>query len=159
MDIDLLVKSFSYDEETGLLIRKSTGAVVGTICVKRSGHNQLRAHFNGKAYLVHRMIWAIVHGYNPEKGIDHIDGNPLNNKISNLRLADQDVNNKNKRVYANSKSGISGVSYRERDNIWIARVQCNKKMINIGSFSNLFDAAAARISALNQLGFSKRHGR
>ena len=159
MNIELLTNSFLYDGATGVLTRKSTGMIVGTVCVKRSGHKQLRVHFNGKAYLVHRLIWAIVYGVNPESGIDHIDGNPLNNKISNLRLANQDVNNKNKRVYANSKSGISGVSYRERDNTWIARVQHNKKMINIGSFNNLLDAAAARISALNQLGFSKRHGR
>ena len=159
MDIDFLRNSFEYDETAGQLIRKSTGNAVGTVCLKRSGHKQLRVWFNGKYHLAHRLIWAIVHGSPPKDGVDHIDGDPLNNKISNLRLASQAVNNKNKRAYVNSKSGISGVSYRKRDNVWIARVQHNNKLMHIGSFNNLFDAAAARQSALNKLGFSSRHGR
>lgn len=59
-----------------------------------------------------RIAWAIYYGEWPEreKHIDHIDGNPENNRIENLRLVTQKENNKNRKLHRNNKTGLHGVS-------------------------------------------------
>jgi len=60
--------------------------------------------------------------------IDHIDGNPGNNKIENLRLATNAENQRNRQgANADSKSGIRGVSPQKGG--WQARVQVNGREI------------------------------
>lgn len=60
----------------------------------------------------HRVVWFLCHGEDPgEFVIDHIDGNPSNNKISNLRKVTLQQNSRNRKPSTNSKLGILGVSY------------------------------------------------
>ncbi len=64
-------------------------------------------------YLLHRIVWVMVHGYvDPENDIDHIDGNGLNNKIENLRECSKSINNRNAKKRIDNKSGTSGISYQ-----------------------------------------------
>lgn len=66
--------------------------------------------FKGKMYQVHRIIWVLTYGsIDPELVIDHLDGDPFNNKIENLSLKSQEGNTRNKRQYDNNKTGITGV--------------------------------------------------
>lgn len=60
----------------------------------------------------HRVIWEIFNGYidDASKEIDHIDGDPLNNRIENLRLVSRSVNRRNARRNSRNTSGIAGVS-------------------------------------------------
>lgn len=59
--------------------------------------------FRGKRYLVHRVVYALVHGECPcEMQINHIDGNKLNNNIENLELVTASEN----AIHAN-KTGLS----------------------------------------------------
>lgn len=66
---------------------------------------------DSKAYRAHRLAWAYVYGYWPEKEIDHVNLDPRDNRISNLREADRAQNECNKRVRADNKLGIKGVHY------------------------------------------------
>ena len=50
---------------------------------------------DGVNFRAHRVIWAIVHDSWPEGEIDHIDGNPSNNRIENLRLASRTEQSRN----------------------------------------------------------------
>lgn len=70
--------------------------------------------FRGKRYKVHRVIWYLFHG-EIDKGlvIDHIDGNPSNNKIENLRLVKNVVNSRNRAKNRNNSTGYTGVTYHE----------------------------------------------
>ena len=71
--------------------------------------------FQGKHHLIHRVIWIIVYGsIDPELVIDHLDGDPFNNKVSNLSLKTAVNNARNKRKYSNNISGITGIMLRER---------------------------------------------
>ena len=64
-----------------------------------------------KSILLHRYIYELKYGKIPEGFfIDHIDRNPLNNQISNLRLVTPTENRYNKSKYKNNKSGYIGVS-------------------------------------------------
>ena len=70
-----------------------------------------RVGINGKMYLVHRVIYEMLHGKIPDdKQVDHIDGDPSNNSPSNLRLVSRTENQRNMKKDKRNKSGIAGVS-------------------------------------------------
>lgn len=69
---------------------------------------------NYNKYPVHRVVMKL-HGLTSEDTCDHIDNNPLNNKIENLRFVSQRENNRNKKCHngiprKNNISGVTGVS-------------------------------------------------
>lgn len=67
-----------------------------------------------KSYRVHRVIWILANGViDACKVIDHVDGNPWNNEISNLRLVTTYENLRNKSILLRNKSGHTGVYYSD----------------------------------------------
>ena len=69
-----------------------------------------KVDFKSKCYYIHRIIWVLAYGHiSPDLVIDHLDGNPLNNKTENLSLKSQKDNTRNKCIRNNSKTGITGV--------------------------------------------------
>jgi hypothetical protein len=91
-----------------------------------------------KSMLVHRIIFLYHHGYLPEF-IDHKDGNPLNNKIENLREATRTENNQNCKTRKDSSTGIKGV-YPHRQK-YIAHLRINGKLTYLGVFDTVDEAA------------------
>ena len=77
---------------------------------------------------------------------DHIDGDPTNNRLSNLRIVSSADNMLNKKQYSNSKY-FRGVTYFKRDNVFVARIQVKGKPIFLGRFPDLDSAIEARIKA------------
>ncbi len=75
--------------------------------------------------------------------IDHINGNPLDNRKCNLRVVTHAQNMYNKGVYKNSKSGTKGVSWSKDHNKWVAKIEINKKSKFLGYFSDLHVAKEA----------------
>ena len=66
--------------------------------------------FKKKEYKAHRIIWTFLNGEIPEGIIvDHIDGNPFNNSIDNLKIKTQPDNRLNSRKHSNNTSGETGV--------------------------------------------------
>lgn len=86
---------------------------------------------------------------NDGKVIDHIDGNPLNNRKSNLRICTQLDNMHNKSFMSLNKSGVIGVSRdkRRKNKCWVAEIRCNDKKYHLGTYINLSEAAYARYIA------------
>jgi hypothetical protein len=85
-----------------------------------------------KNLLVHRIIFALHHGYLPEL-IDHIDRNPYNNRIENLRPATNAVNALNRKLDSRNKSGITGVRrYRQK---WRAQINIDGKLVHLGTYN------------------------
>lgn len=96
--------------------------------------------------MAHRLIWIFVHGSILREGeIDHKDGNPLNNRITNLRLTDNFGNGRNRRVSRTKVSSqFKGVYPSVQfPGTWVATISTNRKHKYIGRFNSEEDAAKA----------------
>ena len=123
-----IINIFEYKD--GELIRRKNGNVMRST----SKEGYYRARINNKNYLVHRLIFMMHHGYLP-KIVDHINGNTTDNRIENLRAANDNQNVWNRRLNSNSLSKIKGI--RLQHGKWSARIQANKKSIYLGLFNDL----------------------
>jgi hypothetical protein len=95
---------------------------------------------------VHRIIFLMHNGFLPGF-VDHIDGNPSNNQISNLRSATHSQNLQNMKTPSHNTSGQKGVSFHATNGKWTAHIKINGKLKHLGSFSDFLDATKARKSA------------
>ena len=118
-----------------------------------------RTNVSGTHYRMHRLIWMHVYGEFPENEIDHIDGNPLNNRIENLRDVRHLINMQNQKLRGSNSSGITGVYWRRDNKKWHVRIKIDYKYIHLCYADNLLDAACARKSAEIEHGFHENHGR
>ena len=126
IDIDFMNQLFDYKDgdlfwKVDRRSRKVKGQKVGSLL---NGYRAVR--INKKTYLNHRIIFAMHHGYCPEC-IDHIDRNPLNNKIENLRVATFSQNIVNSTVHINNKCGSKNVYFNKQKNKWRAQVKFDGK--------------------------------
>lgn len=108
--------------------------------------------------LAHRVIWVLVHGEWPADQIDHINGNPSDNRISNLRVVDDLENRRNQKMNSRNTSGVPGVS-RCKDSRWEAHIGVKGQKVHLGHFSSFDAACKARIAAERKYGFHENHGR
>jgi hypothetical protein len=101
------------------------------------GHAQMGAH---------RLAWIYMYG--PTIGgaeIDHIDGNPANNAIANLRLATSRQQKQNKRAQSNNRSGLKGAYYHacHKGKKWRSQIKVGDVLIFLGYFHTAEEAHAA----------------
>ncbi|MFK5284031.1 HNH endonuclease, partial [Lacticaseibacillus paracasei] len=75
-----------------------------------------------------------MNGVWPEKGIDHKNLNPKDNRFENLREADQSMNMANSGARRNNKSGFKGVHKHQRG--WRAMIYVQRKKIDLGVFAS-----------------------
>ena len=72
---------------------------------------------NGYRYLAHRLVWTYVYGDYPngeQPYVDHINGNPSDNRITNLKVSSHASNMRNMKMNTRNTSGIVGVRYVEK---------------------------------------------
>lgn len=150
---EILNRVFSYDEEVGELywiaprMKKQKDVPAG--CLHNQGY--IAVSFEGQSYLAHRIIWAMVYGEIPPE-IDHINGNRMDNRLSNLMAVNRSGNQHNVSVRKDSSSGVAGVNFCKIHQKWKARIQVNGVRKSLGYFDSLEEAAAARASAKSELG-------
>jgi hypothetical protein len=89
----------------------------------------------------------IVYGEWPISGLDHKDGDPSNNRISNLRLATNQENIRNSRIRRDNTSGMSGVWLSRDKKQWEVKIKVGVKRLYVGIFSSFEDACKARKAA------------
>jgi len=103
-------------------------------------HNYVASGTGKHKVYLHRLII----GHIPQgKEIDHIDGNPLNNLESNLRLVIHSQNMKNQKMRKNTSSKYKGVSWDKERKKWQAYIGSNNKKLNLGRFDSEKNAALA----------------
>ena len=84
-------------------------------------------------YRAHHLAWFYVHGFFPFSDMDHVNGNPSDNRIKNLRLATRSQNCSNSKLRKDNGYGVKGVTLRQNGR-WIAQIQVAKKKFYLGSF-------------------------
>lgn len=95
---------------------------------------------NGKFSVMHRIIMNLT--TKDKIHVDHINGNGLDNRRSNLRLCTESLNHANMgKCRAGTSSKYKGVHLRHKK--WSARIQRNKKIMCLGEFHAEEDAALA----------------
>lgn len=98
--------------------------------------------------LMHRQVLGIPVGSAYQT--DHINGNGLDNRKSNLRSVTPGQNSMNQRVYKNNNSGYAGVGFDKAKNAWRARIRVSGQLKHLGYYEHREDAAAARRKAEEQ---------
>lgn len=131
------------------------GNEAGTI--NKKGYRKIK--LDGSVYLAHRLCWAIHFGEYPSSQIDHINGCPGDNRISNMRVVTNAENCKNKSKSKYNTSGIVGVSWRDDIKKWRAQIKVNQKIISLGHYEHFDDAVEMRKSAEIKYSFHQNHGR
>ena len=98
-----------------------------------------------KTVLFHRIITNCPMNLMP----DHIHGKETrhDNRKSNLRITTKQQNGMNSALSSNNTSGVVGVTWHKRDNVWQARIRVNYKYIHLGYFNCFEDAVKARKEA------------
>lgn len=101
--------------------------------------------WDNNLFYIYRLIWVYHNEFLPEDlGVDHADQDPLNNRISNLRLANDALNNANKRKFRGVTSVYKGVDFISSINKWRAQTSFNGKVLYLGTYNTEIDAAKAR---------------
>lgn len=156
-----LKRILSYDENSGEFMwktRLSNRGVVGKIAGTPSTHGHVQIRINGVFYKAHRLAWLYVYGELPDGEIDHINHNPYDNRISNLRNVSHKENARNQSMRKTNTSGVTGVYFYKRDRKWDAKIMVDGAMIHLGRFVNKIDAIIARKMAEQEYGFHPNHG-
>lgn len=153
---ELLKSWLSYNKETGEFYWKRkfhtgksrVGELAGSLNKKTNyvliqiyGFRQIGAH---------RLAWIYQYGDIPaDLEIDHIDGNPRNNAISNLRLATSAQQKMNKRVQKNSRSKLKGAYYHavHKGKKWRSQIKVDGRYIFLGYFHTAWEAHLAYCEA------------
>jgi len=146
-----LVKSlFGYDKDGLYRVVNRNKGKVGGRAYKANPHGYKGFKLNGRLHLEHRLVWLYHFDESPEV-IDHINGNPADNRIENLRKATHSQNHWNSKLDVRNKSGVKGVSWASDRNKWVAVIRCNNKIHRVGTFATLDTASSAMALARNSL--------
>lgn len=136
----------SYDPESGELRWKTrrlgtkANGIAGSIRTSKKGRREWKIKIDGTTYLSCRVIWMLHFHEDPGSlTIDHIDRNPLNNCITNLRLADMHEQNLNTcHTSASTATRYIGVMMDSHKNCggrprWCGKIRISRHLYSFGS--------------------------
>lgn len=179
-DIDYLKSILTYNPETGLLHWLERSPEMFEMLTDRSrdhaaaiwnsanaNKEALRAinrqgykvgNINGSMFRSHRVAYAMHFGFDPANQIDHINGNRVDNRISNLRLVTNAENARNQKLRSTNTSGYNGVYFCKVMQSWAARATIDGKNVTLGYYETP-EAASVRRQEFNvEVGFHENHG-
>lgn len=145
--IDELRQAFTYDPSTGAVRRRRMPDRDPT---QINSRGYATVDLGAARYRVHRLAFVLMEGRWPADQVDHINRDKLDNRWGNLREATNSMNNVNRGLQANNRSGFRGVSYHKRDKVFRARVKINGVERQVGQFDNALDAAMARDKVMRE---------
>lgn len=143
-DTDGVLKIFFFNTERYTLIDKEDYNSVSHFCWLESsnGYAYARTHGTGEKVRLHRFLLGF-----PSKSIDHINGNPLDNRRLNLRECSNAENMRNQKKRRGTNNKHVGVRQLPKTGKWQASITYRYKTIYLGSFETYEEAVNARLLA------------
>jgi len=136
--------------DLGAIARFSWHAIVsrkkdGSIRSVYASRNAVKSDGKGcpSRILMHRAIMGSAF----EEEVDHVDGDGLNNRRTNLRRATHSQNMHNQRLSVANTSGQKGVTFNRASKKWQAQIKKSGKVIYLGVFPTIEMAAKAYADA------------
>lgn len=150
LDIEYLRTRLRYEPESGKLYwlaarynKRRVGLVAG--CMDKEGYITVKV--DRRQCRAHRICWAIQHGFWPPDQVDHINGIRSDNRIANLRLADQYENNQNQSWRGHGVSGLRGAAFVSKEQKFRASIKHRGATRHLGSFDTAEEAHRAYMEA------------
>lgn len=150
IDPELVRSLLRYEPESGKFFWRLTkgsrhaNTEAGTLTT----HGYIAIMLDQQKYQAHRLAWAFMTGISPAKQIDHINGDRLDNRWTNLREATSGENHYNAGLSKRNRSGFKGVGLHR--GLWRAKLNHNGKCIHVGYFKTAEEAHAAYCAAARQ---------
>lgn len=108
-------------------------------------HKYFIAKIDDKSIGLHKVV---MNDLENKYDIDHIKTeNKFDNRKLNLRKTTRQQNNSNHKLFKNNTSGVSGVRWHSRDNVWESWIKVNYENIYLGRYTDFDDAVRARKQA------------
>ena len=148
-----LLALVDYDSQTGVFRRRVDGGSRNAKAGDIMGYldrkfGRVGVRIKNKHYKAHRLAWFYIHGAWPDAEIDHIDRNPNNNAISNLRTASREENAHNQVLpRVDNVLGIRGVCFIQSRNKFKTQIGVGGKNFHIGYFNTKAEAGEAYFAA------------
>ena len=159
LTLELINFYFRYDKNQGKLFWKNhtSPQVRARFVGKEAGSNKVshnktyrRIHFYNKNYYSHVIIYFIETGvWDSKIHIDHVDGNSLNNHITNLRATTLRQNHQNRDRHINGDKMV-GTHLRKDTGRWSAKIYINGKEKYLGCYDTEEEAHLVYCNALDE---------
>jgi hypothetical protein len=128
--------------------------VAGRAWCLKNGYAATALHVSGRTrgVFLHRVIMASALAGSPDgTEVDHENGDKLDCRRGNLRLATHAQNMRNRGLQSNNTSGFKGVSWDRQRRAWQAKIRVDGRQVKLGRFRSPESAAAAYVAAARQL--------
>ena len=144
-----LREALDYDPATGLFTWRISRSNVhaGSRAGSDDGNGYVQIRLFRRTYRAHRLAWLYVYGVWPECMVDHKNRTRSDNRIENLRLADDSQNLQNTPTRSNNRSGYRGVYWHARAKKWAAEINAYGCQKYLGLFGTPEDAHTAYLMA------------
>ena len=150
-----MVEQLSFVDAVAIPIGRGLFALVDPEDRQRVTRHRWRAQRLGKTFyayrcvreggvprheFMHRFLLGLPKG---EPGVDHANGNGLDNRRANLRVASKAENGRNRGPNCNNTSGYKRVCWHKGAGKWLASIQVDRRQISLGLYDDPIDAAIA----------------
>lgn len=149
LTVERLREVLSYDSGTGHFTRLvgGSGVRIGQLAGTIDNKGYCIIKVDRRSYKAHRLAWLYVHGHWPARQIDHRNCIRNDNRIDNLREANNSQNQQNRVVRRTSVTGFKGVYRKPRGKPFVAAVG----RLYLGCFETAEAAFAAYVRAAAEL--------
>lgn len=154
LTLDVLVSYLSYDLRTGVfrwMVKRPKGVKPNDIAGRKLKNGSVSIQLLHRQYQAHRLAWLYHYGKWPTEFLDHINGNPADNRICNLREATNSQNQANRKRLTTNTSGFRGVTWNQKCQRWQASIKKDGKNIYLGLYEDAEKAGSAYKAAAAEL--------